>query len=608
MDTSAASSSLGNLKCGSYINLVDGRVKQDRLPSQIILKEKEEHMKHTTHRRHISFALLALGLLLLVFGCAPAQSTPAPAGGATVQPAAQVPPPTAVPAGPKRGGSFVFSQWTADPPDLDPYLNVTFRVQQFAGYIYSRLLKFDSGPNIDPNSSTVVGDLAEKWEASSDGLTYTFFLRKNAKFHNKAPVNGRAVTADDVVYSFNRFREVSPNKTALFMVKEVKAKDANTVVFTLSETFAPFETAIAQPLLFIIPKEVVDADKDLRKNPIGSGPFMYDKYEKGIQMVYKRNPDYYIAGQPYIDEAVSLIIPESATAMASLRAKQLDFYSLSAADTKSIRSTNPEIKIFTYPATTVAFIYWRVDEKPFNDVRLRQAVALSMDREEQIKVIYEGEGTYNNYVPAFQSSFHIDPRTADNGPGAKFFKRDTVEAKRLLAEAGFPNGLKVPMISTLNAYGNTFNQSVELIIKQLKEGGIDATLSPQDYAAYISSTFLGKFDAPNMVYGLQTPYQDPHDYLYNMFHPKGTRNHSHIDDPTLTAMIEKQMRMLDRAERKKQIAEIQRYLGEKQYYAMATTGLVYNATQPWLQNAYYTNDYGNVPMLATRVWLDNKPK
>lgn len=574
------------------------------------------------HRQRITMLLLA-ALLLLLLGCGPAQTQPPTAPTTATAPAAVVPQPTTAPAPaavvtqptavpaqpqPKRGGSFVFSQWTADPPDLDPFLNVTFRVQQFAGYIYSRLLKFDSGPNIDPNSSTIAGDLAEKWEASKDGLTYTFSLRKNAKFHNKPPVNGRAVTADDVVYSFNRFMQVSPNKTTFFMVKEAKATDANTVVFTLNQVFAPFEIAIASPLLFIMPKEVIEADKDARKNPIGSGPFMYDKYDKGVQMVYKRNPDYFLTGQPYVDEAVSLIIPDTATAVASLRSKQLDSLGVAATDAKSLRSTNPEISIVTYPSTNFFFFYWRLDKPPFNDARVRQAVALALDRDELIKVLFEGEGEYSSFVPPFHSSWHIKPSSADMGPSAKYFKRDVAAAKKLLAEAGYPNGLKVPFISTLNAYGNTFNQSVEVVIKQLKEAGIEATLAPQDYAAYISSTFLGKFDAPNLVWGLQTPYQDPHDYLYNMYHPKGARAHAGVDDPTLTAMIEKQMATLDKAERKKIIDEIQRYIGEKQYYVTGSVGLVYVASQPWLKNAYFSNDYGNVPMLATRVWLDNKPK
>jgi peptide/nickel transport system substrate-binding protein len=180
-------------------------------------------------------------------------------------------------------------------------------------------------------------------------------------------------------------------------------------------------------------------------------------------------------------------------------------------------------------------------------------------------------------------------------------------ARKLLAEAGYPNGLKVPMIASLNAYGNTFNQSVELVIKQVKEASIEAELRPQDYSAYVGSTFLGRFEPGTMAWGLQTPFQEPHDYLYNMYHPKGVRNHAGVNDPTLTAMIEKQMRTLDRAERKKIIFDIQRYLAEMQYYVISPTGNVTIARQPWVKNFQYQTDYGRAAEYVIKVWLDGKP-
>ena len=149
------------------------------------------------------------------------------------------------------------------------------------------------------------------------------------------------------------------------------------------------------------------------------------------------------------------------------------------------------------------------------------------------------------------------------GPNAKFFKHDPAEAKKLLAAAGFPDGMKVDLIST-PGYSQTFNQQVELVAAQLKKSGIDATIKMQEYAAYIGTTFAGKFPTENntMVFGLETPFTEPHDFLFNMYHPKGTRNHAGVNDPKLTEMIEKQAKTLDKAERKKQIFEIQRYLGE----------------------------------------------
>lgn len=507
---------------------------------------------------------------------------------------------------PKTGGTFVVRQWTGDPPDLDPFLNVTFRAQEFAGHFYSRLLKFDSGPGIAPNAFIPVPDLAESYTISQDGLTYTFKLRANAVWQNKPPMNKRPVTADDVVYSFTRFRTVSPNKTAFDVVKEVKATDPKTVVFTLNNAFAPFEVLLASPVLWIMPKEVIDADGDARKRVIGSGPFIFDKFDKGVSIVCKRNPDYYFTGTPYVDQVDLLIIPENATATAGIRSRTIDIDGPTQTDRKALATSNPDLQVLTYPANLIWFMYWQVNAPPFNDVRVRQAVSMAIDRDELIAALFEGKGYVNNVLPAGLQSYYFDPRSAEMGPAAKYFKRDVEGAKKLLADAGFKDGLKVPLISTLNAYGNTFNTSIELIIKQLKDAGIVADLRAQDYAAYISSTFLGKYDPGVMVWGLETPYQEPHDYLFNMYHPKGTRNHAGINDPKLTEMLEKQAVTLDKAARKTLISDIQRYVGEQCYYAFGSTAENVIVTQPWVKNFNFQTDYGRGGEFLPKLWLDGK--
>jgi len=507
---------------------------------------------------------------------------------------------------PKLGGTLAIRFWTGDPPDLDPYLNVTFRAQEFASFFYSRLLKFDSGPGIAPNAFIPVPDLAEKYETSPDGLTYTFTLRANAKWQNKAPLNGRAVTADDVVYSYNRFLQVSPQKANFSMVKEVTAKDPRTVVFALNSPFAPFETTIASPMFWIMPREIIEADGDARKRVVGSGPFIFDKFDKGVQVVAKRNPDYYFTGTPYVDELNLLIIPEDATAVAGLRSKSIDILGVSQTDRTAIASTNPEMQILDFPQNLLYFMYWRVDAPPFNDIRVRQAVSLGIDRDEMNKVLFEGRGFINGALPAGLQSWWLDPRSADMGPNAKYYKRDVDTAKKLLADAGFPTGMKIPMIASLNAYGNTFGQSVELVIKQLKDIGIQADLRPQDYSAYISSTFLGKYAPGTMVWGLETPFQEPHDYLYNMYHPKGVRPHAGVNDPKLTGMIEDQAKVLDKAARKNLIFDIQRYLGEQQYYVMGAVDPISIVRQPWVKNYNYQSDYGRGGEYVPKLWIDGK--
>lgn len=551
-------------------------------------------------------------LLIAAFGCAAPtapQAAPQPPAATTAPQAAPQPPPaTAVPQ-PQRGGTLVVRFWTGDPPDLDPYLNTSFRSQEFAGFFYSRLLKFDVGSNITPNAFIPSGDLAEKWDVSRDGLTYTFYLRKNAKWQNKLPLNGRAVTADDVIWSYNRFIKDAVQKSVLTsIVKEVKKVDDNTVQFILKEVSAPFENTIAQPIFWIMPKEVVEADGDARKRVVGSGPFIFDRFEKGVQVVAKRNPDYYFTGIPYIDELDLLIIPEDATAVAGMRAKQIDVNGLSQTDRNSVASTNPEIKFVDYVQNLLYIMYWRVDQPPFNDVRVRQAFSMAIDRDEQIKVLSEGRGKWNSAVPAGFDSWWVDPRSPDFGSNGKYFKRDVEGAKKLLADAGYPNGIKVPMISTLNAYGNTFNQSVELVQKELKDAGIQVDFRAQDYAAYVQSTYLGKFDAGTVVWGLETPVQEPNEYLFNMYHPKGSRNHSGVDDPTLTAMIEKQRVAIDRAERKKILLDIQQYLAEKAYIVISGIGNVTVAYHPWVKDYFYQTDYGRGGEVYPRLWIDSSAR
>jgi ABC-type transport system substrate-binding protein len=144
------------------------------------------------------------------------------------------------------------------------------------------------------------------------------------------------------------------------------------------------------------------------------------------------------------------------------------------------------------------------------------------------------------------------------------------------------------------------------VIKQLKEAGIEATLQPQDYSAYIGSTFLGKFDPGVMVWGLETPFQEPHDYLYNMYHPKGVRNHASINDQKLTDMIEKQMATVDKAARKALIYDIQRYIGEQQFYVQGPVGNNTIASLPWVKNFNYQSDYGRGGEYLPKLWLDGK--
>jgi peptide/nickel transport system substrate-binding protein len=219
-------------------------------------------------------------------------------------------------------------------------------------------------------------------------------------------------------------------------------------------------------------------------------------------------------------------------------------------------------------------------------------------------VIYNGRGNWNNFIPWALSEWWLDPRGPDMGPNGKYFQYDPAAAKQLLAEAGYPNGFQVDLVSS-PGYGQIWVQGVELMQQDLKSIGLDATIKMQEYTSYVSSTFQGKFEGGNvLVYGLETPFTEPHDFLYSMYHPKGTRNHAGVNDPRLTAMIEKQARTLDRAARKSQIFEIQRYLAEQMYYPPGATGMLTIGLAPTVRDFFPISDYGRGAEVLPKVWLD----
>jgi peptide/nickel transport system substrate-binding protein len=139
------------------------------------------------------------------------------------------------------------------------------------------------------------------------------------------------------------------------------------VQFRLKDTYVPFEAAMAAPTFWIMPREVIEADGDATKRVIGSGPFIFDKFDPGISFTAKKNPNYYRKGEPHVDDIVGLIIPDDATAMAGLRGHELDFYQVAQQNVDSLKQTNPEIQQLDWEFLLIPFVYWK-HKPPFNDI------------------------------------------------------------------------------------------------------------------------------------------------------------------------------------------------------------------------------------------------
>src|SRR5262252_7438272 len=189
---------------------------------------------------------------------------------------------------PKRGGILRVRGW--DPVHLDPHLTRNFKTNTTLSFVYSKLLRHKVGPDVPPGTFIVESDLAERWEAPDD-TTYVFYLRKGVKWHNKPPLNGRELVAEDVKFTFDRFltEPGNANRYILEPVERVEVVDRYTVKFLLKEPYVWFVSGLAYPWsMWIIAPEVVQRYGDLKKSEtaIGTGPFMLERYEPNVKAIF----------------------------------------------------------------------------------------------------------------------------------------------------------------------------------------------------------------------------------------------------------------------------------------------------------------------------------
>jgi len=510
---------------------------------------------------------------------------------------------------PKRGGALAIR--TYDPPHFDPFQTISYKTHIALSFTHSRLLKHKAGPSVVPGTFPIEGDLAESWTQPNE-TTYVFKLRKGVKWHNKPPVNGREVTADDVVFSVNHFLTVKGNANAYMLkaVDKVEAPDKYTVKFTLKEPFVWFLDMLSNPhAVAIVAKEVLDKHGDFKKSEtvIGTGPWMLDSYRPNVGLTYVRNPAYFMAGLPYIDRVEATVDEDNASRMAAFLSGKYDLGwefpgTVARVDWVQIKGTlaqrRPNLKTAEFPSPVMNHISMRTDQKPFSDVRVRRAMSLAIDRKGIIDSAYEGVGVMNPPVAAALKEWSIPFDKL--GEGAKYYKYDPAEAKRLLAAAGYPNGFPGTMCFT--TYGTPVLVDImQMVQKDLKAVGIDVKIDQKEYGAYIATCFYGKFDS--MTFGPQTGFLEPDNFLFGQYYPEELKNQSHINDPVVADMLVRQRRTLDPIKRREVIYDIQRHLALQQYYVQMPSAVYVAVWEGALKN-YGPNmgyDYGGRLQAA---WLD----
>ncbi len=297
-------------------------------------------------------------------------------------------------------------------------------------YVYVHLL-FNGLSRIDPDM-TVKPDLAESWAASADLKTWTFKLRQGVKFHH-----GRVMDGEDVVATMKRILDPATGsraRTSLSMVSDVSLVDPMTVKFDLNIPYAGFADIFADRQLRIVPKDKL---AELSTQPIGTGPFMFKSWSPGDRLELVKNPNYFEAGLPKLDGVTLRIVPESAARMAALESGAIDIVWSMPYEAVDKLKTSTTARADSVSTPTWDGVILNNDRPPFNDVRVRKALALTIDKSAIVELALFGQG---------------DPTFSPIPPSHPYFNKtlkagapDIAQAKKLLAEAGFPNGFDVPM-------------------------------------------------------------------------------------------------------------------------------------------------------------------
>jgi len=504
----------------------------------------------------------------------------------------------------RRGGVLRVRGW--DPPHFDPHLTRNFMSMTTLSFVYSKLLRYKVGAEVPPGAFVVEPDLAERWEQPDD-TTYLFHLRKGVRWHNKPPVNGRELVAEDVKFTFNRFLTIkgNPERYLLDAVERVEAVDRYTVKFVLNEPYVWLPHKLASALcMWVVAREVVEKYGDLKKSDtaIGTGPFTLERYEPHVKTTFKRNPNYFRGGQPSVEGVEWMVIDDDSTGLAMYRTGQIDagpstYWSVRQPDLDVLKKSHPRLSYRDFLGNMVFAISLRTDQPPFTDVRVRRAISRAIDRQAIIDGVWI-KGEVSGALPRGLREWSLP--VDQLGEGAKYYRYDPQEAKRLLAEAGHAGGFKTQLTVTAG-YGQDVVDAAQLVLRYLKEVGINAELKLQEYGAYMATTIQGKFDG--MTLGPFAVAWDPDDALYGPYAPEQPRNRSHVTDARLTAMIKEQRRLSDVEARKKVIFDIQRYLADQQHYVCLASPMFTGSWQPYVKNhsPNATYDYGS---RVAALWLE----
>ncbi|MGE3856356.1 MAG: ABC transporter substrate-binding protein [Dehalococcoidia bacterium] len=522
--------------------------------------------------RSTGIGAVGLGAAALI-GCGSSSSGGGDAGGSggasTPATSQGAPSATSAPSVRKKGG-VIKTSMVADPPGWSLFQASSATVQ-LGSHAYDKLTDVATGPGKSGYSVELIPQIATAMPETPDENTYVYKIRQGVKFQNVAPVNGRAMTAEDVKQSIDTLRGNKQWAADFGSVKEVTTPDANTVIVKTSRPDATLMNLSSGHYGWRIhPKEMVDS-KDHEKNAIGTGPFIRSEQIQGTKTTFKRNPDYWNKDLPLIDGIEFLVISDPVGMAGAFRTKQIDILTVSvgAAQTQDLRKQVSSFANEQQEFGNSPWIALDTSKPPFNDLRVRQAVAMLYNRQAEVEAVHLGEA---DPVGTALLPYPDALKPADLPDMAKLAKLNIAEAKKLLEAAGHGSGFKTPIHVTPQYFRNSgYEDSFQRFVGDLKQAGIEGTVQTHEYGVWIKEIYRPPYKFDGILWGPGRYYADPDPYVKYWLHPKGIANQSRVNDPEMTALVEKQATQINQKERWATLQEIQKLEAKNTYYIWRVT-------------------------------------